>query len=256
MIIQSETHHHRQEYEMKRSMGFTLIELLVVIAIISLLVSILLPTLNEARHLAKMTVCASNVHNIMSGAGIYASDNGGILPPNTSTSQGSMDTFFLGINCFYGPAILVKGDYLSSKSLYSPEDEGVASYAENWPMPYEHPYLIFYSYTFREPLDGSQQANPNAGGYVEPYEIDKIGSFVSDRFSRNYIFSFHKLAGSPDVPNNSYPEGNGKGWHVGFTDGHVTFYDNDPDIYYYGNEVGAAGGWGNRYLNWTYWESK
>ena len=56
--------------------GFTLIELLVVIAIISLLVSILLPSLNRAKELAKQVVCASNLKSIGLALGMYTSEWG------------------------------------------------------------------------------------------------------------------------------------------------------------------------------------
>ena len=56
--------------------GFTLIELLVVVAIISLLVSILLPSLGRAKELARRSICASNLHSIMNSLGIYAAEEG------------------------------------------------------------------------------------------------------------------------------------------------------------------------------------
>jgi prepilin-type N-terminal cleavage/methylation domain-containing protein/prepilin-type processing-associated H-X9-DG protein len=65
---------------MKRSKGFTLIELLVVIAIIALLVSMLLPTLNRARELAKRSMCGSNVKSLNTGVALYGTDNADMAP--------------------------------------------------------------------------------------------------------------------------------------------------------------------------------
>lgn len=61
--------------------GFTLIELLVVIAIISLLVSILLPSLQSAKELAGRIVCTSNLRNLGLGYGYYSGDYNDYIPP-------------------------------------------------------------------------------------------------------------------------------------------------------------------------------
>jgi prepilin-type N-terminal cleavage/methylation domain-containing protein len=50
--------------------NFTFIELLIVIAIIGILVTLLLPSLQNARHQARMTVCLSNLSQI--GKGLFA----------------------------------------------------------------------------------------------------------------------------------------------------------------------------------------
>ncbi len=59
---------------MKHRHAFTLIELLVVIAIIALLVSILMPSLQKAKEMAKDVVCASNLKNISYAIYLYAQD--------------------------------------------------------------------------------------------------------------------------------------------------------------------------------------
>jgi len=50
-----------------------LIELLVVISIIALLISILVPSLSEAKWQAKVTQCAANLHSCGVGVGTYSS---------------------------------------------------------------------------------------------------------------------------------------------------------------------------------------
>lgn len=55
--------------------GFTLIELLVVIAIISLLISILLPSLTGARRTGQRVACMAKLRSLSSGATEYATDN-------------------------------------------------------------------------------------------------------------------------------------------------------------------------------------
>ena len=64
----------------ERQKAFTLIELLVVIAIISLLVSILLPSLQKAKELARNVLCMSNARSIGLMFVMYAEDQDGWLP--------------------------------------------------------------------------------------------------------------------------------------------------------------------------------
>lgn len=60
---------------------FTLFELLMVIAIISILISLLLPSLRRSRHLALQAVCMSNQSQSFRGSVSYVKNNDGKLMP-------------------------------------------------------------------------------------------------------------------------------------------------------------------------------
>ena len=64
--------------------GFTLIELLIVLAIVAALAAILFPVFASVRHRARMTACASNLHQVSLALSQYAAENDGVYPPNNN----------------------------------------------------------------------------------------------------------------------------------------------------------------------------
>lgn len=65
---------------MKKREAFTLVELLVVIAVIAVLMSILMPSLQRVRKIAKATIYRSNVKQWGLIFNLYAQDNESKLP--------------------------------------------------------------------------------------------------------------------------------------------------------------------------------
>lgn len=71
--------------------GFTLIELLVVVAIISLLVSILLPSLRKAKELAKAVVCMTHQRTCATSLSLYSADWTGNIRVYTTEASGHLN---------------------------------------------------------------------------------------------------------------------------------------------------------------------
>jgi prepilin-type N-terminal cleavage/methylation domain-containing protein/prepilin-type processing-associated H-X9-DG protein len=70
--------------------AFTLIELLVVVGIIALLIAILLPSLKRAKENARRLKCATNQHQLITAARVYADENLNFMPsPNWGWPRGN-----------------------------------------------------------------------------------------------------------------------------------------------------------------------
>jgi prepilin-type N-terminal cleavage/methylation domain-containing protein len=118
------------------SMGFTLVELLVVIAIIALLVSLLAPSLKQARFEAKKVACMGNYKQMSLAMGMYGYDNKGWLFQTTGIRQ----------------------EYLT-EALVSNEGQSMGLMA--W-YPYLNTGKIYYC-----------PDAPRGGGYSNPKNIDR-----------------------------------------------------------------------------------
>ena len=142
-----------------KSSGFTLIELLVVIAIISLLASILLPSLNRAKELTKRTVCASNLHNVTIAYGLYASEYRGCLPVGYIPHSKQYNYGLWGGGDYWPFGHLYLADLMSEpKVFYCPEDSW---FNQDWnPWPPGSPTTTRAGYGSRPEAEWERSSSP------------------------------------------------------------------------------------------------
>ena len=176
-----------------RPKGFTLIELLVVVAIIALLVSILVPSLTQARKITLRTVCASNLHQLHVGTMTSATANDGqilaygagdwyydggmiMLWRSKAEHPPALDYFGQTPELWYCPANPVKPDTsFPWPGLGLPD-----AYPRSWAFETSHPtHPYFYNSTYMRLFHLSQQ-------YMPP-EFDYDAEIVTSIYSNSTL---------------------------------------------------------------------
>jgi len=194
--------------------GFTLIELLIVIAIILLLVSILLPSLNKARELAKSMVCLTRLKGIGVAQLMYAGDYNGFATPILQN--------FDEISGLTWTRILMSLDYGTSEELYQCPAE-----SKNMSLPYQT-YGLQRAYAYWGPwqiyTDPVVTTTEMATNYPDYYQRP-ADTFV---MVADTVCTYPTVYGEPNYYFEAYHEGyfpmalrhQGKGNGL-FIDGHV-----------------------------------
>jgi prepilin-type N-terminal cleavage/methylation domain-containing protein/prepilin-type processing-associated H-X9-DG protein len=109
-----------------RRRGFTLVEMTVVCAILSLLIALLLPSVQSAREAARRAQCASNLRQIGIGLQNYV-EAMGCFPPNV-LNFGKLPWSFFSVHARILP-------YLDSRPLYNSINFSVGTYPDVWGLP-------------------------------------------------------------------------------------------------------------------------
>ena len=104
----------------QKPIGFTLVELLVVVTIISLLVSLILPSMQQARKVAKLTICSSNLRQSGISCLNYSIDFRQQLPINGKWGEinsGSCGIVYARASFYTAAELAIEPQHFSSLGL-------------------------------------------------------------------------------------------------------------------------------------------
>jgi prepilin-type N-terminal cleavage/methylation domain-containing protein len=240
--------------------AFTLVELLVVIGIIAVLISVLLPTLAQARKASQRTVCLSNMRQLAQALVLYTNANRGWYPPSAPSLQGTVndrvwlnaaDAAGRGPNVFEGWIMLgnlfVRGFIKSPQGFYCPsQTHRWHSYPDGWNDSFK---LIGYMYR----IIGQRQDPMTVDGVTFQISQADVNSYA--KWKATWPRGMRAMA--VDVLGvrgtfTKWPHDKPYGVNVAFNDGHGEFIelrkkDYEKCAYYFG--TGGSPGPAAIYMN-------
>ena len=225
----------------RKDRAFTLIELLVVIAIVAILLSVLLPSLNKCKELAKKLTCQSNIKQIMIGWSLYFIENDDTFPRRVNINHdfggwegtgGGGQVRFLNSYLSLEPAI---EDETQKTVFYCPADRGGVLGRPESQRAYNH---FGNSYQTNLFIIGPTQLLPVNDLYIalnekyQEHEFLKLSHIDVPHYKLIFLGDNNWL----DQIDTTVPSG--KDWHkkeghfnLSFLDGHIEFLCVPEDTY-------------------------
>ena len=195
--------------------AFTLIEVLVVIGILGLLLGLLAPSLSKARGQARLTSCATNLHQVGVAMIAYMQDNRDRMP-HVSMMPSIGPAPVSGDKSIYLAEVL-KRHLKSPQALSCPDDRPgkTERLAPNVGLSFFQSERSSYEYRFRLAGLTPTEFGANAGGHGWHHRHDPGTNLPPNTvwFARDYD-NFHGKAGQIGARRYVY------------IDGHVSDYEN------------------------------
>lgn len=163
---------------------FTLIELLVVVAIIAILLSILLPSLHNARYKAKLALCASNQAQVTRANITYAISNDGKFVNRKAAYSNTFGTPYAANHDGEDDSKIFT-DTLQIWDLQCPLGERV----QVW-KPSKFSYSMYYGWKVNEAIGFTNMYKPLIFNGVE-FNIG-VSDVLHTRDQYNYVVYTHK----------------------------------------------------------------
>jgi len=209
-----------------RQPAFTLVELLVVVAIISLLVSILLPSLSKAKDLVRQVTCLTRVRGQIEAIHMYATEEDGAIPLGPADAHPwfhlpfnriASNQIWMGQSRSYNAhGVLLKKHLTIPDAVFCPDDDSSDPLEELAKVRSRSGEDAYCSYLYRQ-LDGL--AAGATGG-----RLGEMGLNAKGRPATALLLDMNSLMQMPGAPvrTNHY----GRKVCVGFAEGHAGIFAN------------------------------